>query len=263
MNLTTTIKQNSVASFIVLTLGLSLAAFLLPVEGEMAFAIIALILVMVPTIVAISLEAVMGGRRGAMAFLGKCFRWRGALKWYTIAIGIGFLMNFGVSVLALLLGKIAVITISAPILFRLLIVPHAALMEEIGWRGFVLRRLLKHHSPVAASLLIGIPWSLIHFLIVFLYVPDRTGIWDGMAILPITFALTWIFIKSGHKVLAATVLHISLNVFTFVAPLIPEGEWLAVISYSLITAVVILIDRRMWFARPAETNVGEAVRSAA
>jgi membrane protease YdiL (CAAX protease family) len=172
-------------------------------------------------------------------------------------------MNFGVSVLALLLGKTAAITISAPILFRLLVVPHAALLEEIGWRGFALRRLLKRHSPVAASLIIGVPWGLIHLLLVFLYVPGRTGIWDGLAILPLTFALTWIFIRSSHRVLVATVLHISLNTFTFVAPLIPEQEWLAVSSFSLIAVVLILMDWRLWFARPAETQVGETVPSAA
>jgi membrane protease YdiL (CAAX protease family) len=136
-------------------------------------------------------------------------------------------------------------------------------MEEIGWRGFALRHLLNRHSPIAASLIIGIPWGLIHVLIVFLYVPGRTGIWDGLAILPIAFALTWIFIKSNHRVLVATVLHISLNTFTFVAPLIPEGEWLAVISYSLIAAILLLIDRRVWFAHPAATKVSEAAASTA
>lgn len=263
MNMSITIKQNAVASFIVLTLGLSFVSFLLPVEGEMGFAIIALILVMFPTIVAVGLEAIMGGRRGVMAFLRECFRWRGTLKWAIIAICIGFLMNFGVSVLALLLGKVAAITISAPVVFRLLVVPHAALLEEIGWRGFALRRLLNRHSPIAASLIIGVPWGLIHLVLVFLYIPDRTGIWDGLAILPITFALTWVFIKSNHKVLVSTILHISLNSCTFVAPLIPEGEWLAVISYVLIAAVLVVLDWRMWWARPAETNVGEAVPSAA
>ncbi|MBI1277586.1 MAG: CPBP family intramembrane metalloprotease [Anaerolineaceae bacterium] len=261
MNLKAMITQNPVASFIVLTLGLSVASLFLPVEGEMAFAIIALILVMFPTIVAIGLEAIMGGRRGVMAFVRECFRWRGTLKWAIIAIGIGFLMNFGVSVLAVLLGKITVITISAPVVFRLLVVPHAALLEEIGWRGFALRRLLDRHSPLAASLIIGVPWGVIHLLLVFLYVPGRTGIWDGLAILPITFALTWIFIKSKHKVVVSTVLHISLNSFTFVAPLIPEGEWLAVISYSLITAVLVLVGWHMWLSQPLDQKVSEPVPS--
>jgi membrane protease YdiL (CAAX protease family) len=263
MNFSTAIRQNPVTSFMVLTLGLSFATFFLPVEGEMSFAIIALILVMFPTIVAIFLEAVIGGRRGVIGFLRECFHWRGALKWYVIAIALGLVMNLGVSFLAMLLGKIPAITISAPIVFRLLIVPHAALLEEIGWRGFALRRLLNRHSPAAASLIIAIPWGIIHLALVFLYIPGRTGIWDGLAILPITFALTWIFVKSNHKVLATTVLHIALNSFTFVAPLIPEGEWLAVISYSLIAAILVLFDWRMWFVRPAVTSADAIVPSAA
>ena len=172
-------------------------------------------------------------------------------------------MNFGVSVVALLLGKIPAIIISAPVIFRLLVVPHAALLEEIGWRGFALRRLLSRYSPFTASLIIGFPWGLIHLVLVLLYVPGRTGIWDGLAILPLTFALTWIFIKSNHKVLATTVLHIALNSFTFVAPVIAEGEWLAVISYSLIAAVIILLDWRMWFARPTADTALEVIPTTA
>lgn len=42
----------------------------------------------------------------------------------------------------------------------------AGLMEEFGWRGFLLPHLLKRHSPLAASLIVGSVWG---------------GLWHGYA----------------------------------------------------------------------------------
>lgn len=68
MLISTTIKQNPVASFIILTLGLSFAAFLLPVPPESAFAAVVSVDVMIPTLVAIALVSLMQGRLSAADF---------------------------------------------------------------------------------------------------------------------------------------------------------------------------------------------------
>ena len=65
MNLSTTVEQNPVTSFIMLTLGLSFAAFLLPVSQESAFTAVVSVDVMIPTIVAFVLVTLVHGRRGA------------------------------------------------------------------------------------------------------------------------------------------------------------------------------------------------------
>jgi hypothetical protein len=85
--LITSIKRNPVVSFITLTLGLSLATFLLPVPRENAFVTIAFMLVMIPTIVAFSLVALMDGREGLRIFSREVFNWHVALKWVLIAFG--------------------------------------------------------------------------------------------------------------------------------------------------------------------------------
>ena len=35
--------------------------------------------------------------------------------------------------------------------------------EEVGWRGFLLPRMLKRYPPLAASLMIGVIWAIWHF----------------------------------------------------------------------------------------------------
>lgn len=262
MNVKTTIKQHPVASFIILTLGLSFAAFLLPLPPEGAFAIIALVAVMIPTIVACTLVALMDGRPGVSAFLRQCFRWRSPLKWYLIAIAMGLVIHFGSSLLALLTGAIPAIEITAPNA-TLVIIPLAALLEEIGWRGFALRRLLDRYSPFTATLIIGIPWALLHFALFLFFEPTVSPVAEGLAVLVFAFPLTWIFIKSGGNVLVATVLHSGLNAFSFVAAGIPPAValWYIFASGCLVVAVLIVIDRHMWFARPAEEAIGKTMRA--
>jgi membrane protease YdiL (CAAX protease family) len=264
MNLSTTIKQNPVASFIILTLGLSFAAMLLPVPPESAFAIIALVAVMIPSIVAFSLVTLLEGRQGAITFLRQTFHWRSPLKWYLIALAIGFVIHFGSSVLALITGRIPMIEIAAPNAM-IAVIPIAALLEEIGWRGFALRRLLDRHSPFNATLIVGIPWALLHFVLFLFFVPDASPIAEGLVVFAFALPLTWIYVRSGRNVLVATVLHGGMNAFGIAGAAIPQAEvlWFVLGSASIVIAVLLLIDWRMWFAHPVEALDGDAIPSAA
>ena len=272
MNLRTTIKQHPLASFIVLTFGLAYAAFLVPVSGEGALLLLLTFLVAVPTIVAFALVAVMEGRVGVGAFLRQSFRWRAPMIWYLIAIALGFLMQFGSSVLALLPGRISAIEIGAPdaaFIATLIIFLPFALLEEIGWRGFALRRSLAGQSPFVATLIVGIPWGLIHFGLAVVALSDgRSPVAEALTVMVLSFPLTWVFIKSGRNVLVATVLHYVFNVSgSMVGPgrvvSMDETIWFLLVSSCLVAAFVILIDWRMWFTRPADTKAGVTVPSAA
>jgi membrane protease YdiL (CAAX protease family) len=186
MNIRSRIKQHPVASFIVLTVGLSYAAYLLPVSGESALVLILLALVIVPTAVAFLLVTLMDGRRGAGAFLRQCFRWRCPLKWYLIAIALGFFFQFVSSVLALLTGRISTIEFGAPVAILIVFVLFS-LLEEIGWRGFALRRSLDRYSPFVATLIVGISWGLVHFGLTLFFMPDRSPVAGGLTVLALSF----------------------------------------------------------------------------
>ncbi|MCL4248001.1 MAG: CPBP family intramembrane metalloprotease [Anaerolineae bacterium] len=264
MNIRTTIKQHPVASFIVLTLGLSFAAMLLPVPPESAFTIIAFIAVTFPTIVAFTLVTLMEGRQGAGAFRRQIFRWRSPLKWYLLALAIGFIIHFGSSVVALAAGQISAIEISTPTAFFIVFFPFA-LLEEIGWRGFALRRLLDRHSPFTATLIVGIPWALLHVVLFVLFVPDVSPIAEGLVVFTFALPLTWIFVKSGRNVLVATVMHGAMNAFGFVAAGLPPDNalWFVLASACIVVVALILIDWRTWFAHPVETATVKPVTTVA
>jgi membrane protease YdiL (CAAX protease family) len=251
MNLSTTLKRHSVALFIVLTLGLSLATFVLPVPKASAFAVIAFILVTIPTLVAVALVTAIEGRRGLRAFLREVFNRHVSLKWVVIAFALGFVFHFGSSILALVAGRIPRLEISTPNAFFIAVFP-LALLEEIGWRGFALRRLLDRHSPFAATLAIGIPWALLHFALFLFFAPGSSAVAEMLVVLTFTLPLTWVYVRSGRSVIVATVLHGSLNAFGIVAANIPPAEtlWFAFASACIVDVLIVLIDWRLWFTQP-------------
>ncbi len=267
MNLSTTIKQHPAASFIVLTLGLSYATFALPVSGESALLAILSVLVIIPTAVAVVLTAFVDGRRGVGAFLRECFRWRSPLIWYLIAFAVGFAAQLGTSLLALITGRISTIELAPPVPVLMVFVLFA-LLEEIGWRGFGLRRLLDRYSPFTATLMIGVAWGLVHFGLTLFFMPDQSAVAGGLAVLAAAFLHTWIFIKSGRNVLVTTVLHFVYNAAGSVvgpARVVGEPEALLLLTAStcLTAAILVLIDWRQWFAHPSQAMVSDAVPVAA
>ena len=264
MNIGSTIYKYPVTSFVIATLSLSFAVFLIPVPPESAFTTVATIAVLIPTIVAFALVVILQGRSGAGTFFRQTFEWRSPWKWYLIALGIGFLVHFGSSLLALLTGQIAAIEIAAPSVMLIALFPFA-MLEEIGWRGFALRRLLNQHSLFTATLLIGIPWALLHFVLFAMFVPEGSPLAEALVVLAFAFLINWSFVKSGRKVLISTVMHGALNALAITGAAIPPTEvlWFVLASACLIVAAVILLDRRVWFAHPEKPAERQAVRQIA
>jgi uncharacterized protein len=95
--------------------------------------------------------------------------------------------------------------------FILLIGP---LPEEIGWRGYLLDRLLAARSAIVASLLMAVIWWSWH-----LPLPWLPGYFDAFAreppgplamlvsLVPTTILYTWLFLNTGRSVLAAVIFH--------------------------------------------------------
>lgn len=260
MNFGRLIKHYPVACFIALTLALSFAAMLLPFPKDSAFAMIASIMVLIPTLVAFAVVTVMAGRKGLRAFLREVFSGPMSLKWAVIAFVLGFALHLSSSLLALVTGRITAIEITTPNAFFIAVFP-LALFEEIGWRGFALRRLLDRHSPFTATVLIGFPWALLHFALFFGFAPGTSAIAEMLVVFTFTLPLTWVYIRSGRNVLVATVLHGALNAFGIVAANVPSADllWLVLASAIVIDAGLVLIDRRRWFTRPSEMPIDAAV----
>jgi membrane protease YdiL (CAAX protease family) len=263
-NLMTTIKRYPVAAFISITFVLSVLVTFVPLSNLTdadRFLILGALIVPLPTIVAIALAAMTGGVR---PFLRQTLSWHVDWRWALIALGLAAGARLLISILALLTGAISSIEVSAfapPLIIAIYLF---ALLEEIGWRGFAMRRLVTYRSAFAALLITGIPWSIIH---IFFYLAQSANVATLLQVFVLNFALTvmvtWVYLRGGFNIWAAVILHGSQSLFSIFNTNLPADliTPYSVIVYSLIALVILVADWRRWFARPLEDVVDKAIRT--
>jgi len=259
---TSRIERHALLIFCTLTIALTFAATQLPLLGEA----IPIVMVFIPTLVALTLTAMDDGRGGVRALLGKLAQWRVRPTWIVMALALGLVLRVTMSGIALLLGLIPAIQLRpwSPMQLALFAVMLFlfALPEELGWRGYALPKLLSKHSPLTASLMIGVLWGSLHLA---LHLPGM--IYAGAPLLPtflellaLSVVMTWLYIRSSDNVLLTSLFHATQSFFVIVNDGIPSEQqaWLMAGVY-LAMALVVAIVAGPRFAR---TSAAPEIRDA-
>ncbi len=123
-----------------------------------------------------------------------------------------------------------------------------AVLEEPGWRGFLLPRLQFRFSPLMATTLVWLPWAVWHLPLDF----TRPGGWSLLTILQLrgpalflaSILITWLYNRSRGSLLSPVLFHASMNSFPF---LLPASA--ALLPLILVWAVAVIMADRMWRRR--------------
>lgn len=163
------------------------------------------------------------------------------IVWYILAIGIypvmkltGVLISSKLFPTQIELPNINLIILIPLFLFSILF--YAGIGEEVGWRGFALKKLQMKYTPFVATLFIGIVWSIWHigyFTLVENYPLQRIPsvvIWTFIA----SFFCTWFFNKTNGNVLILILFHASVN---FAIIFTPHPVILTAIHFVLLIIV--------------------------
>jgi len=234
-------ERSALSAYLILTplLSLAIALFLpLPVIG------IALLMLLVPSTLAILLIAWTEGRKGLGDLLKKLFEWRVGLNWYAVALGLPIGIILASSVLAVLLGWAPTVQFSLPDRSMLIVnsffVPVVAILEELGWRGYALPRLLARRSPLISALIIGVAHGTLHL---------GLGQADGRPLLPtflsplaMSFVWTWLLLQTRGSLTMAILYHFAIDYVPqfFLQDLtVPQGLWAQTIVNSAVAWVLI------------------------
>lgn len=134
-------------------------------------------------------------------------RWRVPLRWWAYALGLPVLVYAVVSLVLQLLGSpvdwgLALERAPAYAATWFFVLVLGGAMEEPGWRGFGLPHLLETHSPVRATLILGLAWGMWHVPI--------NGPLGFVVPLVLAFFYTYLWART-RSVLLCIVLHASFT----------------------------------------------------
>lgn len=224
------------------------------VEPTTQVALVAAPMLLVPGLVGIALTALGEGRAGLGAMWARLTHWRVGGGWYLAVAAMPLLVLAILYSLAWLVSPAYAPALSVMGLTGLV----AGYLEEIGWTGFAVPRLLSRWGWLGAGLVLGGLWGLWHAAADFVIRGEAlAGFW------PITFALfvlplmawrvlmVWAYDRT-HSGPVAQLLHFSytgsLALFIPLARLTPvqDAYIYAALGVSLWCLVAVL---RLWQRR--------------
>src|SRR5215213_1725610 len=253
--ITSFIKRQALPLFCALTIALSFAATQLPIPSEA----VPVVMVFIPTLVALGLTALNNGWSGVRALVSKLRQWRLRPLWAVVAVALGLVLRLAISAVALLLGLIPRIQLrqwsAGQLAFFAVILFLFALPEELGWRGYALPKLLGRHSPLLAGLIVGVLWGSLHLA---LTLPGMIN--AGAPPLPTLLGLiglsvlaTWLYIRTNGNLLLTSLLHAAQSFFVIVNDGISlqQQTWLMAGVFLTIALIVMLIEGPRFTRKPA------------
>lgn len=198
--------RHPVAAFAFLAYALSWTAWAPVVLGGGGPVVVALYFlgVLGPAVSAVIVSRVIGAPIRPWA--KQIVRWRVPARYYLYALGLPALLFVLVNVELAMLGRDIDLSLlperlPAYLMTFLLVLTIGGGLEEPGWRGFALPRLQQHHTPMKATLILGLVWGAWHL-----------PLYGLGAIGPLLFVFfyTWLYNSTG-SVLLCILLHASFT----------------------------------------------------
>lgn len=223
MSLETNIKRLVV--FFVITIVISWAMWIPSVlnsngtEMPGILLIVSMLASFTPSVVGIVMRFKDMGNEKAMEWIDDKINIRFNPIWIAVVIILfpalaGISYNLAHAVNEGIKSEMIVSPIMIPVLFLQILFIGGAIGEEFGWRGYALDKLLSLSTPVVATLILGIIWSLWHLPLFFMEgtVQSNIPIWQFiLQNTVVAFFYTWIYLRTKGNMLLMILLHAVAN----------------------------------------------------
>jgi membrane protease YdiL (CAAX protease family) len=244
MRKSATIERFSVPVFIGLTL---LISFAVPLFLSIPPEFVALLLTLVPAVIALLLSALSGGMEAVISLLKKLLQWRVGWRWYVIALGLALALRLVMSLLALFFGWIPSIQINPWSLPQFILIgifaSIGAALEELGWRGYALPRMLEKRLALISALFLGIPWGVVHLSLTLPGMMNANTPWlpTILYLAGLSIVLAWFFIQTRGSLVIPILYHAAQNFFVFINGGMTQSQQLWLLTFVNLLQVIILI----------------------
>lgn len=127
--------------------------------------------------------------------------------------------------------------------------PFGPMGEELGWRGFMLPKLLEEHSILKSTFLVGLAWGIWHlasFTFPGAAIPDflEVSLWTILLYftntISLSFIFTYVYLKTNGSVFYAILLHAFFNAASnIVFDFFGETDNLSILVSSYIINIIL------------------------
>ena len=142
-----------------------------------------------------------------------------------------------------------------------------ALLEDLGWRGYMQEQLLRFHTPIQSALIVGISHAFWHLPLFFIVGTNQAKMGLGLNFwlfvsqaVAFSFYATWCYVDNQHSTLAAVLLHtignLSNDLFTL------SGGTLKFQVQTLLMVIGALLIALIWLRRRESPQLRIQLRKA-
>jgi membrane protease YdiL (CAAX protease family) len=144
-----------------------------------------------------------------------------------------------------------------PIVYLYILFLGGPLGEEIGWRGYALKKMLRFLTPFSASLILGLIWTVWHVPAFFIEGSAQAGIsfyLYTINTLVLTMFITILMIKTKFRIASALYFHASSNFALGIFYIIDESIALLMIGVFMISVLTFLLVkyRHLYFSNDTQ-----------
>ena len=131
----------------------------------------------------------------------------------------------------------------------------ASIIEEVGWKGYCEDSIGNYMNWFWESMIFGVLWSLWHLPLIFIQGTYQAGLMVNplyvinffVSGIPMGFVITWVYLESDRSILACMIFHFFVNFMQEKIALTPETKCLETIVITVLTIIIILAKKDMFF----------------
>ena len=131
----------------------------------------------------------------------------------------------------------------------------AAIIEEVGWKGYCEDSIGNYMNWFWESMIFGVLWSFWHFPLIFIQGTYQAGLMVNplyvinffVSGIPMGFVITWVYLVSERSILACMIFHFFVNFLQEKIAMTPETKCVETIVITLVTVIIVLANKDMFF----------------
>lgn len=140
-------------------------------------------------------------------------------------------------------------------LFSFIAIMIGSVVEEIGWRGYLLPNLQKKYTPFVSSLIVGVLWGIWHFN----FMGGILGfVLYTVTIVEMSILMTWMYNKSNGNLWLMIVWHLVFNLSSriFLWQRFTVHLFVVeIIVFGVVCLLFLIIDKDKFFSKNNISNI--------